>query len=173
MDLEPLKYPIGKFEHREKYSASEIRANIKVLDKFPAKLKALTSKLTENQLDTPYRPEGWTVRQVVHHLADSHANMFLRTIWAITENNPTIKGYNEADWAKLPDHFMPIKPSLLIIEGLHKRMVFLLKSLDKKDLKKTYYHAGYQKSYEIQDVIALYAWHCNHHYAHILQALNN
>jgi DinB superfamily len=171
MNLEQLKYPIGNFEYGKKYSSADTRSHIKILDKLPQRLKALTAKLTDSQLDTPYRPDGWTVRQVVHHIADSHVNMFIRIRLALTENNPTVKGYNEADWALLPDHKMPIKPSLQIIEGLHKRMVFLLKSLEKKDFKKTYYHAGYQRSYEIREVLALYAWHSEHHYQHIIQAL--
>ena len=168
---EQLKYPIGDFEYGKKYSSTDTRSHIKILDKLPQILKTLTSKLTDSQLDTPYRPDGWTVRQVVHHLADSHINMFTRIRFALTEENPPIKGYYEAAWALLPDHQLPIKPSLQIIEGVHKRMVFLFKSLDTKDLKKTYYHGGYQKSFEVKEVIALYAWHSEHHYQHIIQAL--
>jgi hypothetical protein len=169
--IQKLKYPIGNFEYGKKYTKTDTKNHIKVLDKLPQRLKALTIKLTDAQLDTPYRPEGWTVRQVVHHVADSHINMFTRIRLALTEENPTIKGYEEADWALLPDHSLPVKSSLQIIEGVHKRMVFLFKSLDKKALKKTYYHGGYQKSFEIQEVIALYAWHSEHHYQHIVQAL--
>lgn len=169
--VESLKYPIGDFEYGKKYSKSDTRTHIKVLEKLPQRLKALTAKLSDAQLDTPYRPDGWTVRQVVHHIADSHINMFTRVRFALTEENPPIKGYDEAAWALLPDHSLPIKPSLQIIEGLHKRMVVLFKSLDKKGLKKTYYHGGYQKSFDMQEVIALYAWHSEHHYQHIVQAL--
>ena len=171
MTLEQLKYPIGDFEYGKKYSAKDTRSHIKVLDKLPQRLKALTAKLTDTELETPYRPGGWTIRQVVHHIADSHINMFTRIRFALTEQNPPIKGYDEAAWAELPDHELPIKPSLLIIEGVHKRMVYLFKNLDKKALKRTYYHGGYQKSFEIQEVLALYAWHSEHHYQHILQAL--
>lgn len=171
MNLEQLKYPIGDFVYGKKYTMRDTKAHIKVLEKFPQRLKVLTAKLSDVELDTPYRPEGWTVRQVVHHLGDSHINMFTRIHFALTEQNPPIKGYDEAAWAQLPDHQLPIKPSLQIVEGVHKRMVFLFKSLDKQGLKKTYYHNGYQKSFEIQEVIALYAWHSEHHYQHILQAL--
>jgi hypothetical protein len=171
MDLEQLKYPIGKFEHGVQYRSADTRLHIKTLDKFPQRLKALTAKLTDSQLDTVYRPDGWTVRQVVHHIADSHANMYIRVHCALTEDNPTIKGYDEALWALLPDCKLPVKPSLQIIEGLHKRAVVLFKSLDKKSLKRTFFHAGYQRSYEIRSVIALYAWHSEHHYQHIIQAL--
>jgi len=171
MTLEQLKYPIGDFVYGKQYTLGDTKAHIQVLDKFPTRLKALTAKLNEAELATPYRPGGWTVRQVVHHIADSHINMFTRIRFALTEQNPPIKGYDEAAWAELPDHTLPIKPSLLIVEGVHKRMVYLFKSLDKEGLKKTYYHGGYQKSFEIQEVIALYAWHSEHHYQHILQAL--
>ena len=176
MDLEKsgvvsLKYPIGVFEYGKKYSKTDTRSHIKVLEKLPQRLKTLTSKLTDAQLDIPYRQDGWTVRQVVHHIADSHINMFTRVRFALTEENPPIKGYDEASWALLPDHLLPIKPSLQIIEGLHKRMVVLFKSLNKEGLKKTYYHAGYNKTFEIQEVIAMYAWHSEHHFQHIIQAL--
>ena len=176
MDLEKsgfvsLKYPIGDFEYGKKYSKSDTRSHIKVLEKLPQRLKSLTSKLSDAQLDTPYRPNGWTVRQVVHHIADSHINMFTRVRFALTEDNPPIKGYDEAAWALLPDHFLPIEPSLQIIAGVHKRMVVLFKSLDKTNLKKTYFHAGYKKTFEIQEVIAMYAWHSEHHFQHIIQAL--
>ena len=170
-DLEQMKYPIGDFVYGKKYTLSDTKTHIKTLDKLPARLKALTSKLSDAELDTPYRPEGWTVRQVVHHIADSHINMFTRIRFALTEQNPPIKGYDEGAWAQLPDHSLPIKHSLQIVEGVHKRMVYLFRSLDKASLKKTYYHGGYQKSFEIQEVIALYAWHSEHHYQHILQAL--
>lgn len=168
---ESLKYPIGKFSQDIQFTSADTRSHIKVLEKFPQRLKALTAKLTDSQLDTVYRPDGWTVRQVVHHIADSHINMFTRIRLALTEENPTVKGYNEAAWALLPDHQLPIKSSLQIIEGLHKRLVFLFKTLDKKAMKRTFFHGGYQKNYEIRNVIALYAWHSEHHYQHIIQAL--
>lgn len=171
MNLELLKYPIGKFEHGVQYTSADTRLHIKILDKFPQRLKKLTAKLTDSQLDTVYRPDGWTIRQVVHHIADSHANMYIRVHCALTEENPTIKGYDEALWALLPDSKLPVKSSLQIIEGLHKRAVVLFKSLDTKALKRTFFHAGYQRSYEIKNVIALYAWHSEHHFQHILQAL--
>lgn len=172
MDIEQLKYPIGRFEHGKKYSIRETRQHIKVLEKFPSILKKTAAKLSENQLDTPYRPEGWTARQVIHHVADSHINMYTRVRFALTEENPPIKGYDEAQWAILPDTTLPVKPSLQIIEGVHKRMVTLLKTLDKKQLKRTYFHSGYQKSFDIQEVIALYAWHSEHHLKHIEIVLN-
>ncbi len=167
MNLEQLKYPIGPFVYDKKYSINETRQHIRVLDKFPTKLKKIANSLSETQLETPYRPDGWTARQVVHHLADSHINMYTRVRFALTEENPPIKGYDEGIWANLPDAKMPVKASLLIIEGVHKRMVALLKTLDKKQLKRTYFHNGYQKSFDVQEVIALYAWHSEHHFKHL------
>ncbi len=171
MNLETLKYPIGSFEYGKKYTITDTKAHIKVLEKLPQRLKALTAKLSDSQLDTPYRPDGWTLRQVVHHLADSHINMFTRVRFALTEDSPPIKGYDEAAWAMLPDHSMPIKASLQILEGLHKRMVMLLRNLQKADWKKTYYHGGYKKTFEIKEIIALYAWHSEHHYQHIFRTI--
>jgi hypothetical protein len=165
--MENLKYPIGRFEYGKKFSLKDTRQHIKVLDKLPTKLKKVANSLSETQLETPYRPDGWTARQVVHHIADSHINMYIRIRFALTEENPTIKGYDENDWANLPDAKLPIKASILIIEGVHKRMVALFKSLDKKQLKRTYYHSGYQKNFDVQEVIALYAWHSEHHLKHI------
>ncbi|UTA69968.1 YfiT family bacillithiol transferase [Emticicia sp. 21SJ11W-3] len=171
LTLEQLKYPIGDFVYGREYTLADTNAHIKVMEELPARLKALTAKLNDEELDTPYRQGGWTVRKVVHHMAESHIHMFTRIRFALTEQNPAIKGYDEGAWAQLPDHSLPIKPSLQILEGVHQRMVYLFRSLDEVSLKKTYYHGGYQKSFEIQEVIALYAWHSEHHYQHILQAL--
>lgn len=165
--MQHLQYPIGKFEHGKTYSFDEIKANIKILADFPALLKATASQLTDAALETPYRPDGWTARQVIHHVADSHANMYIRVKCALTEENPTIKGYSEGDWAKLPDSKLPIDASLAIIEGLHLRIVALLESLEESDFQKTYYHNGYQRSYALDSVVALYAWHSMHHLKHL------
>lgn len=166
-----LKYPIGKFENGKKYSKSDTNKHIKILAQFPPKLKALAAKLSDKELDTPYRDGGWTARQVVHHIADSHANMFIRVRFALTEDRPEIKGYAEDIWAELPDHKLPIKPSLQMIEGIHKRMVALFKTLDTKQLKRVYVHSQYKTEFSVQEVIALYAWHSEHHYQHIVNAI--
>jgi DinB superfamily len=166
-----LRYPIGKFVPKDAYTITEFRANLKFLDKYPANLKKLVSKLTDAQLDTPYRPEGWTVRQVVHHVADSHANMMVRVKLALTEVNPAIKPYEEQDWANLADYAMPLKLSLNIIEGLHKRLVVVLKKADKKTLKRTYFHPANNKISALDEVIAMYVWHSEHHYQHINQLI--
>ncbi len=171
MDLDALKFPIGPFQKKDSYTLAETDQHIQVLEDFPEKLKKLVKTLSDTDLNKTYRPEGWTVRQVVHHLADSHINMYIRVRLALTEENPTVKGYNEKLWAELADVSLPIEPSLSILEGVHERIVHLFKTLNKESLQKTFYHGGYQKTYVLQDVIALYAWHSEHHYQHIIQAI--
>lgn len=167
-ELEDLKYPIGRFKKPENFTQSFITDSIAVIANFPGILKKEVENLTEQQLDTPYREDGWTVRQVVHHCADSHMNSLLRFKWALTEEKPTIKPYFEDRFALLPDaiHF-PIDASLQILEGTHKRWIAILESLSAEDLQKTFIHPENQRTLTLQINIAIYAWHCNHHLAHI------
>jgi len=163
-----MKYPIGPFLVPDEITSELIQTWIGEIEAFPKLLRAATRKLSEKQLDTPYRDGGWTVRQVVHHCADSHMNSFIRFKLAITEDNPTIKGYKEAAWAEMPDYLqLPIEPSLKLLEGLHERWVILMKSLSKDDLKKTFFHPEKQKSIPLDQTIALYAWHGKHHLGHV------
>ena len=170
--MENLKYPIGKFDNTKDYPYESLSGAINYLEDFPKILRELVTGLPDVILDTPYRPEGWTVRQVVHHVADSHANMYIRVKCALTEENPTIKGYSEGDWANLHDSKLPIESSLKIIEGLHERLVFIFKNLKQEDFEKTFYHNGYQRTYILRNVIALYRWHSEHHLEHIKLAMN-
>ncbi len=136
--LEHKKYPIGKFQQPEKVTDVDIDKHIKVIKDFPAKLKNLVENLNDDQLDIQYREGGWKIRQLIHHLADSHMNSFMRFKLALTEDNPTIKPYDEAKWAELQDSFsMDIKSSLQILKGLHKRWVYEMKSLTNKDYEQT------------------------------------
>ena len=175
MNLEELKYPIGKFEKPGSYAQEQILSYSQTIRLFPEKLMNETRSLNNKQLDTPYRPDGWTIRQVVHHCADSHMNAFCRFKLALTEKKPTIKAYAEALWAKLPDSAMPIGPSLQILEGVHARMVVLWESLSQAELEKIYIHPQYQKEFTLAEAMALYSWHCEHHLAHItsLKKRNN
>jgi hypothetical protein len=170
--MENLKYPIGKFDNTKEYPLESLSEAINYLEDFPKLLRELSNDLSDDILDTPYRPNGWTARQVVHHIADSHANMYIRVKCALTEVNPTIKGYSEGEWAKLPDSKLPIESSLKIIEGLHERLVFLFKDMKQEDFEKTFYHNGYQRTYILRNVIALYRWHSEHHLEHIKLVLN-
>ena len=168
MDIEKLKYPIGKFEKPTTITKDILKIWISDISTFPKKLSTEVLNLTNKQLDTQYRPNGWTIRQVVHHCADSHMNSFIRFKLALTEDNPTIKPYHEDLWAELADaKDMPIGPSLKILEGLHYRWVVLIKSLSADDLQKTFFHPANQKTMSLATTIALYAWHSKHHLGHV------
>ena len=165
-ESQDLRYPIGRFA-RPVSSGPAVRAgHIDLLRTLPANLKSAVRGLTDSQLDTPYREGGWTVRQLVHHIADSHANAYVRCRLALTEEWPTIKPYDEAAWARLADSRLPIEPSLAIIDGLHERWVALLESLSDSDWNRGYNHPEMGRQ-ELAAVLALYAWHSRHHTAHI------
>lgn len=167
-DLEKLKYPIGKFQAPKEYNQEYISDGIKSIESFPEKLKKETIHLTDEQLDTPYRPNGWTIRQVIHHCAESHMNCFIRIKWALTENNPVIKAYDENLWSELPDNLtMPIQPTLNLLEGLHFRLSYIMKNLSESDLEKSFIHPENNSEYRLKQIIGTYAWHGEHHLAHI------
>lgn len=166
--MEDLKYPIGKFSEPAHIDQALIKSCIADIASFPEKLKKVVENLSGKQLDTAYRPQGWTIRQVVHHCADSHMNSWIRFKLILTETKPVIKPYYEDRWADLPDSkIMDIEPALLLLRGLHTKWVFLLQSLTKTDLEKVFVHPEHGKEYSLDVVITLYAWHCNHHLAHI------
>jgi uncharacterized damage-inducible protein DinB len=161
-----LRYPIGKLARRSTLTAAERRAAIDAMAAMPAQLRTAVRGLSDAQLDTPYRPGGWTVRQLVHHVADSHMNAFMRFRLGLTENHPTVKPYDEAEWAKLSDATMPIDVSLDLLERLHQRMVHLLRSLSAKDFQRTINHPE-NGSMTLDAVLDTYAWHGRHHTAHV------
>ncbi|TFV95713.1 putative metal-dependent hydrolase [Algoriphagus kandeliae] len=163
-DIEFLKYPIGRFSMPENPNLQEAIAQIK---KLPEYIQSAVSNLSEDQLDTPYRPGGWTVRQLVHHLADSHMNAFIRFKLALTEENPTIKPYDEAAWAKLPDSQLEIASSISILSSVHYKWVVLLDKMDDQDFSRTYFHPGSGQTQSLFEVTHMYAWHGQHHLAHI------
>ncbi len=168
MNLEKLKYPIGNFEKPENISPKKIKKFIEVIKNFPIKLKQEVENLNDEQLDTQYRPDGWTIRQVVNHCADSHLNSFVRFKLALTEEFPTIKPYFEDRWAELADSKnFSISSALKIIEGIHERWVALLNSFTENDWKKSFYHPEKKRKVYLDENLALYAWHCKHHLAHI------
>lgn len=169
--IDGLKYPTGKFKKTETFTEQDLNDRMQILQEFPAVLRKEASTITDIELEYIHRPEGWTVRELVHHLADSHINAFIRVKLALTEDNPTIKPYIESLWAKLPDsHTMPIEPSLKIIEGVHERLVALLKTLAPIELERTVYHSEYQRQFTVSHFVFLYSWHCGHHLAHIKNA---
>ena len=162
-------YPIGKFTPVAGEITAEQRAAwITEIAELPPKFRGVVQRLTDAQLDTPYRPGGWTVRQVVHHVPDSHLNAYIRFKLALTEDNPTIKPYEEARWAELADtKGTLIGVSLVMLEALHRRWVNLLRSMSEEQWSRTYFHPEQQKSLRLDGVLAMYAWHGKHHMAHI------
>lgn len=165
-DLDRLKYPIGRFAAPEGQGPAARAAHIEDLRQLPERLRAAVAGLKGAQQDTPYREGGWTVRQVVHHLADSHANSFLRFKLALTEDWPTVKPYDEAAWARLPDSALPIEGSLAFLEALHGRWVALLEAMRGEEFERGYAHPAMGRQ-TLSLALAIYAWHSRHHTAHI------
>ncbi|RIV23535.1 putative metal-dependent hydrolase [Fibrisoma montanum] len=166
-DIDVLRYPIGRYQPDQAISIEQTKQLIGAIRDFPVSLTELVGKWGDDRLDTPYRPDGWTVRQLVHHIADSHINAYVRTKLALTETNPTISPYEEQEWAKLPDSTLDIALSLVILRNLHERWATILDALTETDLQRTYYHPGAQRQYTLSDVIGMYVWHGEHHYQHI------
>jgi DinB superfamily len=162
-----LRYPIGRFRRPDSLGEAERRRAIDAVAGTPAKLRAAVRGLSDPQLDTPYRPDGWTVRQLVHHVPDSHMNAYVRFKLALTEDEPTIKPYDEARWAELADsREVPVEASLVLLERLHERWVTLLRSMSDQDFARRLRHPemGVQR---LDQVLALYEWHGAHHVAHV------
>ncbi len=166
--IDHLRYPIGHFERSQKITAAHITEWIHVLETLPQQLEDLVRNLSEEQFDTPYRPKGWTVRQLIHHIADSHHHSYTRFKWALTEDRPLIKAYEEKDWSDLFDaRTAPVQLSLNYITALHAKLVHLLKGLSTDDLKKYYLHPEGNIQVTVEENIGKYAWHSRHHFAHI------
>jgi hypothetical protein len=162
-----LRYPIGKFERVDTLTDDQRRERIDAIAEAPARLRAAVAGLAPEQLDTPYRPGGWTVRQVVHHVPDSHMNAYIRFKLALTEDVPTIKTYDEARWAELADaKAAPIEPSLALLENLHQRWVVFLRSLWPADWARKFRHPELGVN-SLDQYLELYSWHGRHHVAHI------
>ncbi|GLC89519.1 YfiT family bacillithiol transferase [Lysinibacillus piscis] len=168
--MKDARYPIGPFEFSEVVGKDQVDGWIEEIRLFPSKLASTLSGASEQALEKTYREGGWTVKQLVHHLADSHMNSYIRFKLALTEDTPTIKPYDEAAWAKLPDSEMPITTSYKLIEYLHERWVYLLTSFTEEQWQATFNHpdAGIMT---LEKALALYVWHGKHHLAHIQYAL--
>lgn len=171
-DLEKLKFPIGEFQKPDLISKNDLENWITTIENFPTEIKKRTENLSINELNWIYRPNGWKIKQVVHHCADSHINSFVRFKLALTEEIPIIKPYEEQEWAELNDGISDdVSASIQIIEGVHARWVLLLKSFGEQELKRQFIHPANNKTSTLEETIGVYAWHCNHHLAHIEQAL--
>ena len=168
-ELERLRYPIGKFDVSQPLSADQIEQFILSIARLPARLQETVEDMTPDQLDTPYREGGWTVRQVIHHLPDSHLNGYTRQKLALTEDVPTIRTYNEGEWAELPDSLQGApEVSIALLAALHQRWVLLLKGLQPEQLERKFVHPENGEQ-SIREHIGLYAWHGEHHLAHITE----
>lgn len=173
MDLENLRYPVGRLELPDTITSDHISTWISEIENAPAHYVSAVQGLTDEQLDTPYRHDGWTLRQVVHHVADSHMNSYIRFKWTLTEDKPTIKAYDETTWAELEEaKHAPVELSLQLISALHARWVVMMKNLSEADLKKEFVHPESGKSIPLDKMVGLYAWHSRHHVGHI-ESLKN
>ena len=165
-----LRFPVGKFVRPESLSPDQRKAAIRTIADAPAKLRAAVKGLDEKQLDTPYRPDGWSVRQVVHHLADSHMNALTRLKLGLTEDVPTIKPYDEAKWAELEDgRSRLVNESLQMIDGLHARWAYLLERMKPEQFQRKINHPEWKAPMSLDTLLALYEWHSRHHVAHITE----
>jgi hypothetical protein len=163
-----LRYPIGKFDFDAPISDSDFPRLIALIAEAPGALRSAVAGLTRDQLETRYRPGGWTVKQVVHHVPDSHMNAYMRFKLALTEDEPTIKPYNEAAWAELADsRRVPIEVSLDLLDALHLRWVALLRAMDPPDFNRGVRHPEHGRLLTMKQLLGLYAWHGRHHVAHI------
>lgn len=169
--MDPLlhkKYPIGEFQQPQLMTDEELETHIQTIKNFPNRLRCALKTFNDEMLDTPYRDGGWTVRQLVNHLADSHMQSYIRFKLALTEDNPTIKPYNEAKFAELQDsRNEPVKAAVSILEGLHCRWAHLLQTMTNRDFERTFYHPEQNRTITLRDNVVFYAWHCEHHLAHI------
>lgn len=166
--LENKKYPLGRFRQPESVSDQELEEHIETIKKFPDGLRCTVREFSDEMFDTHYRTGGWTVRQLINHLADSHMQSFCRFKLALTEDNPTIKTYDEAKWAELQDsRNEPVKAALTLLEGLHRRWTHLLKTMTNRDFDRTFFHPEQNRKLTLRENLAFYAWHCDHHLAHI------
>lgn len=163
------RYPIGKFEPQP-FSADQKKKWLQDLQFLPALVEQSIENLDEHQLDTPYREGGWTVRQLIHHVADSHINAYCRFKLALTEENPTIRTYEEGDWAKLDDiERVPVNISTTLLYTLHSRLHAALLHLPDESWKRTFFHPGQNRQMTLWDLLGMYAWHGKHHVAHVMK----
>lgn len=171
--LESLKFPIGGHARVVSFDRPAVDAGILEIEAFPARLRARLAGIADSRLDAPYRPGGWTARQVIHHLADSHTHIYVRLKWTLTEETPTIKPYDEARWAELPDYRGPVEPSIRLLEAMHGRWVALMRTMDDDAFRKSFHHPETGSTMTLFDRVASYTWHGRHHLAHIGLALGS
>ncbi|MEL7148992.1 MAG: YfiT family bacillithiol transferase [Bacteroidota bacterium] len=163
-----LRYPIGQVDLPDEITAERLKIAIEQIASLPDRMSTAIEGLSAKQLDTPYRPGGWTVRQVVHHVSESHMNGFIRCKWALTEDEPHIKAYNEKEWTSLADDATaPVAVGMSLLQALHQKWSYLYQHLTPEQWDRTYYHPEDQRAFTLRQSACVYAWHGNHHLAHI------
>lgn len=167
MNNDDLRYPIGKFAPQQQYSPDDVITNIARIGKVPGELEKLIAPFDASRWDITYREGGWTARQVVHHMADSHLNAYIRFKWTLTEPTPTIKVYDEKAWAETPETRLDPMISISFLKALHAKWTAMLNLIKAEDLKKEFIHPDTQKNVPLDRLIALYAWHGEHHLGHL------
>jgi hypothetical protein len=168
MNDEQLRYPIGRNVSKESYTAEEVKALIRRIESVPTQIEALAQSISnKGKLDVPYREGGWTARQVLHHLPDSHLNAYIRIKWTLTEDTPTIKAYDEKAWALTPEATADPIISISFLKALHQKWVVLLNGIPEKDYARQFFHPDSKKHVRIDQAIATYAWHGEHHLGHL------
>ncbi len=174
MNIETQKYPIGKFNAPAEISEENLQEAIEIIRLFPEQLKLLVHNLNDEELGKTYREDSWTIRQLVHHISDSHNHAYMRFRWALTEENPTIKAYDEKAWSEMYDNkTAPIAWSITHIEAIHHKLVNIVKMMTEKDWERTYIHNITKEEKQLKTIALMYAWHSMHHFSHIKNALNN
>jgi hypothetical protein len=171
--MEHLQYPIGRFNFPTEVSETDLAKWKSTISSFPELLKNTLNGMKESDLDLIYRPKGWTARQVIHHIADSHTHALIRFKWSLTEDKPMIKPYNEDEYAKLSDYALPIDSALLILQGVHTKWKHIIENMNEIDWKKGYNHPQSGQFFSLEKACALCAWHCMHHLGHIEICKNN
>ena len=168
IEIEELKYPVGRYQKPATYEQQDIKEWMSVLAALPSWMDACIENLDQYQLATAYREGGWTVQQVVHHVADSHMNAYIRLKLALTEENPVIKPYAEQLWAELADNkFVPVNVSVTMLQTIHRRMLAVLEHMQPHEWERCYFHPEHQRNVPIWEMVAMYAWHSTHHTEHI------
>jgi len=175
LSLAQWQYPIGNYHPKATFTAKDIKDAITVLKTFPKALKETLAACDANDLKQPYRPGGWTIQQLVHHIADSHMHSYMRCKYAFLEDTPTIKGYAEKDWVeKSPDATaVAVEASVKILEGVHQRWAYFFEQLSDEELKRAYDHPEREENFPLAEVVYFYAWHSKHHLAHIQNYLKH
>jgi hypothetical protein len=169
---EQIKYPYGKFEYGLDYTQAETDKHIIEIAELPSRLEEIIVNMSSEQMNKSYREGGWTARQIIHHLADSHMNAFIRMKLSLTENNPVIKPYNQDSWATLADVQVDPQVSIQLLKALHVRWQVLLQNITPQQLNRSYHHPEYKKDFSLQEFIALYAWHGRQHCGHLRIIMN-